>query len=196
MQSSLVGAGTWHQVPWLVDFEGRRWDEPAGREAMGWRPLHRLYRAADRTFALGAADARELETVEGLEGVSGLASERLATELERRFATTDAGTWVRWLLEAGVAAQVCRTVEELMADPTAQSRGLSIVREHPGVGPVRSIGPGPRMSLTPVRAGRPVGLPGADTAAVLAEAGIGDVERLEASGAAAGRLASDAPLML
>lgn len=199
VQSSLVQAGTYHQVPWMIDFPGRVWDEPAGREAAGWGPLDRMYRAADRSLylAVGADDPARLEAVEGLHDLAGMEAGLLEGALAERFATAPAQTWVARLAAAGVAAQVCRTVEEVMADPLSQARGLSIVRDHPGIGPVRSIGPGPRMTRTPVRPGRAVGLPGADTAAVLAELGLADrYPQLLAGGAVAERLAPSAPLML
>jgi crotonobetainyl-CoA:carnitine CoA-transferase CaiB-like acyl-CoA transferase len=201
VQSSLVQAGTYHQAPWLVDFAGRAWDEPSGRGAHGWGPLDRMYRAADRSFYL-ALDRREPSRLLNVEGLGDLAgdgadAERIEAALTARFATAPAHTWVTRLAAAGVAAEICRTVEEVMLDPESRRRGLSIVREHPDIGPARSIGPGTRLSATPVRAGRPVGLPGADTAAVLDELGLADRhDELVAAGAVADRLSSAAPLML
>jgi crotonobetainyl-CoA:carnitine CoA-transferase CaiB-like acyl-CoA transferase len=198
VQSSLVQAGTYHQVPWLIDFPGRAWDEPSGRAAHGWGPLDRMYRACDRSFYLAAgSDLHRLCSVEGLQDLAGRGGEGLGQELSARFSAAPAQTWVGRLLSAGVAAHVCRTVEEAMLDPEARRRGLSIVRQHPGIGAVRSIGPGARMTATPVRAGRPVGLPGADTAAVLRELGLADrLDQLVQQGAVAERLPPAAPLML
>lgn len=176
VQSSLVQAGTYHQVPWMVDFVGRVWDEPIGPAAYGWGPLDRMYRAADRSFylALDSHELSRLSAVEGLEDAAGAGVGAIECEPAARFATAPARTWVSRLAAVGVAAQICRTVEEVMLDPESRRRGLSIVHEHAGIGAARRIGPGTRMSATPVRAGRPVGLPGADTAAVLHELGLGD----------------------
>lgn len=199
VQSSLVQAGTYHQVPWLVDFPGRAWDEPSGRAAAGWGPLDRMYAAADRSFylAVDKGDLRRLAGVEGLDGLDRVPADAVQQVLAQRFAGDTARTWVERLTARGVAAQVCHDVAEVMADPLSRQRGLSVVREHPGVGPVRSIGPGPRMSVTAVRAGRPVGLPGADTRAVLAELGLADrYGTLVGAGVVADRLAPDTPLML
>lgn len=198
VQSSLVQAGTYHQVPWMIDFPGRVWDEPAGRDAAGWGPLDRMYRAADRSFYVaGADDCGRLWAVEGLHDLQGTTEDGLEAALCERFATAPAQVWVARLVAGGVPASICRTVEEVMGDPLSQARGLSIVRDHPGIGAVRSIGPGARMTGTPVRPGRAVGLPGADTAAVLAELGLaGRYPQLLAAGAVADRLAPSAPLLL
>ena len=52
-------------------------------------------------------------------------------------------------------------------------RGISITRRHDGQGRVRTTGPSPRLSRTPVRPGAPASAPGADGAAVINEIGLG-----------------------
>ena len=70
-----------------------------------------------------------------------------------------------------------------MDDPGAQARGISITREHDGLGPVTTIGPSPHLSRTPAVPGRPAPIPGADAASILADIGMrGDLERLVAAG--------------
>ena len=53
------------------------------------------------------------------------------------------------------------------------ARGLSIEREHPGVGTIRLVGPSRRLSAMPPVPTRASGEPGHDTAAVLAMVGRG-----------------------
>ena len=54
------------------------------------------------------------------------------------------------------------------------TRGISLTRDHDGPGRVRTTGPSPRLSRTPVRPGAPASAPGADGPAVLAEHGLSE----------------------
>ena len=54
VQSSLAHSGTFLQIPYMVAFPGRVWDEPRGPSAKGRGPFDRLYPAADRWFYLCA----------------------------------------------------------------------------------------------------------------------------------------------
>ena len=60
-----------------------------------------------------------------------------------------------------------------MDDPLVVKRGLSLTREHDEIGPVTTTGPAPRLSRTPLAAGRPASKPGADASSVLADIGMG-----------------------
>jgi crotonobetainyl-CoA:carnitine CoA-transferase CaiB-like acyl-CoA transferase len=176
VQASLSMTGTLHQTPFMFSYEGRRWDEPAGKEALGSGPLQRLYRASDRWFFLGARPDQlpGLARVEGLAGVDNLAGAELEAELATRFATGPVDTWVARLQAAGLGAHELTDLEDVMEDAWVKSHNLAVVRDHEAVGPVRMVGPSPRLSETPVRvpfAARP---PGADSRDVLAEVGISD----------------------
>ena len=47
-RAALAGAGNLIQAQLMYDFEGRApFDEPSGREALGWGPFYHCYRAAD-----------------------------------------------------------------------------------------------------------------------------------------------------
>ena len=59
-----------------------------------------------------------------------------------------------------------------MRDPRVVALGMSLTRHHEGVGTVRTIGPVPRLSRTPLRPGRAASPPGADGAAIRAELGL------------------------
>jgi crotonobetainyl-CoA:carnitine CoA-transferase CaiB-like acyl-CoA transferase len=117
--ASLVQAATFHQIGFVVGFEGRVWAEPAGPGAVGWSPVDRLYRASDRWFHLSAYGGqllKRLALAEGLEGVdAGAGDERLAAALEAAFADAPADVWVRRLWAAGVPAHMVATAGELRA---------------------------------------------------------------------------------
>ncbi|MGH2588178.1 MAG: CaiB/BaiF CoA transferase family protein [Dehalococcoidia bacterium] len=170
----------------MHDYEGKVWDEPKGQDAKGLGPLQRLYRAADGWFFLGARNSERatIAGVEGLTGAASLKSTALEAFLEERFADAPVATWVERLTAAGVGAHALTTTREIMADPWAQAHGLSLTREHAGLGLIDTIGPAPRLSRTPVTPGCPAPLYGADTMAILAEHGLAtDQDCLVASGA-------------
>jgi crotonobetainyl-CoA:carnitine CoA-transferase CaiB-like acyl-CoA transferase len=67
----------------------------------------------------------------------------------------------------------------LMDDPLVKSRGLSLTREHDEVGRVTTTGPAPRLSRTPLVAGRPAPKPGSDAKSILGDVGMaGEYDRL------------------
>ncbi len=95
--------------------------------------------------------------------------------LEERFLAEDAETWVDRLTAAGVGAhQVVMNSHSLMSIPWVKDQGLSMTREHQEIGLVTSCGPAPRLSRTPVQAGRPAPKPGSDALEILEGVGMGD----------------------
>ena len=54
-----------------------------------------------------------------------------------------------------------------MEEPYAIERGLSMRKEHKGLGVIRTIGASQRLSLTPNHAPFPVSAPGSDTEEVV-----------------------------
>ena len=71
----------------------------------------------------------------------------------------------------------------LMDNDWARAHGLSVTRDHDGLGPITTIGPSPRLSRTPPEAGRPAPRPGSDAAAILESVGrAGDLDRLVSEG--------------
>ena len=170
VHASLIHTATYHQLPYMLDCEGRNWDEPGGQEAKGWGPLDRLYPAADRWFYLAAladADREQLAQVEGLAGIEHLSGTDLEEALEARFATAPAVVWVERLSTLGMGAHVLMDYDEVMEVADVKARGLSIVREHPQAGPIRLVGPSRRLFLTPPQATFPAGPPGYDSRAVV-----------------------------
>ncbi len=176
IDSALAYTAMTLQSPFMQMYEGKRWDETKGQDALGSGPLHRAYQASDGWFFLGAqeADLPKLDGVEGLSGIKTLTGPGLASPLEERFLGSGVADWVARLTEAGVGAQrVITDVGELMADPWVIEHGLSVTREHDEIGLVTTCGPAPRLSRTPVRPGRPAAKPGSDVESVLAEHGLG-----------------------
>lgn len=168
VQSSLTHSATFLQVPYMVAFPGRVWDEPRGQSAKGWGPFDRLYRGADRWFYLCAPGG-----LDSFPELAGLGEEALVAA----FRTAPAQGWVDRLVAAGIGAHLLVDQPDLMDDEVARARGLAIDRQHPGFGRVWMAGPSRRLSRTPPRPTRPVGPPGSDTRAVLEEVGL-DAEDL------------------
>ena len=120
-------------------------------------------------------------------GVKGELSELASKSeagLEAAFAGGTVVDWVARLQAAGAGAHaVVQDFRALMEDPWAVARGLSITREHDGLGPVTHIAPSPKLSRTPAVPGRPTPQPGADAASILAGIGMrGDLDRLVEAG--------------
>ena len=171
------------QSVFLQDYEGKKWEEPRGQDCLGDGPLQRLYQASDGWLFCAAPDAARLAAVEGLDGTADLADADLAAELTTHFRSGSTAIWVGRLLAAGCGAHRALSVDELMDAPRAQEHGLSLTREHDGVGLIRTTGAAPMLSRTPVRAGRAAPAPGADAASILAEIGHeDDLQRLVADG--------------
>jgi crotonobetainyl-CoA:carnitine CoA-transferase CaiB-like acyl-CoA transferase len=174
------------QSLFMQDFAGKTWNEPKGQDALGFGPLQRLYQAADGWFFLGARESQlpAIAAVEGLSGASGPRGAALEKFFVERFASAPAAVWVERLVAAGAGAAVLSSTREIMEDPWAKAHGLSLTRDHPGFGPIDTIGPAPRLSRTPVTPGRPAPQYGADTDAILAEHGLAvDRDRLLSAGA-------------
>jgi crotonobetainyl-CoA:carnitine CoA-transferase CaiB-like acyl-CoA transferase len=176
IDTSLGHAATYLQLPYMQTYEGKVWDKPRAPQANGWGPLHRLYRAADTWFFLGAKQAQleRLASIPGLQGIQGLGGALLETHLEKCFGERPAGEWVNLLLEAGMGAHTLASVPQLMQDPWALARGLSVTRRHSDGSMITTIGPPARLSRTAVVPGRPISPPGGDAAQVLAMIGMAD----------------------
>src|SRR5690606_20487527 len=127
VDAALAYTATTLQSVFMNDFEGKRWDEPRGQDAIGSGPLHRAYEAADGWFFLGAreSDLAALAGVEGLTSIETLVGDALEAALEQRFTRADIETWVSRLTAAGIGAhRVVNGVRELMEDPWVIDHGL------------------------------------------------------------------------
>ena len=171
VRSALAYTGTLLQSPFMQSFEGKRWDEPRGQGVLGFGPLQRLYEARDGWLFLGARESQREAVLSAL-GLN-VDGDRLEAALEGALADVTADDAVARLLAAGAGAHVVRSVVDNMEGDWLTARGVSITREHDGPGRVRTTGPSPRLSRTPVRPGAPASAPGADGAAILEQYGLG-----------------------
>jgi crotonobetainyl-CoA:carnitine CoA-transferase CaiB-like acyl-CoA transferase len=167
VQTSLMQAGAYHQSPYMLRYDGQIRHEIGGLFATGWGPLNRLYFAADGWFFLKAPGEASMAMVEGLR--LPVSSAGLEAYLELAFQRDSAEIWVQRLIRAGIAAHMLVTVNQTMESDYAVSKGFSIVRNHPGIGEVRTIGPIVSFSVTPVGVLKPAPAPGRDTRGVLTE---------------------------
>lgn len=170
VQASLSRSGGYLQLPYMISYKGKVWDEPAGRGIYGWNACNRLYKACDGWFWLAAE--KNPERLAAAVSLSGIlpAEDAFAVDgptakaLEQIFIRDSAQTWVQRLKAAGIEARVSRDFcQDAMEEEYAVSRGLSRRCEHRGLGVIRTIGASPRLSLTPNHAAAPVSAPGSDT---------------------------------
>ena len=80
--------------------------------------------------------------------------------------------WLAVFAAADVPAAICHSLETLPADPHLLAVGLLVEETHPTEGTIRSIRPTVLEDGRPAEPGPPARAQGADTAAVLAEAGL------------------------
>jgi crotonobetainyl-CoA:carnitine CoA-transferase CaiB-like acyl-CoA transferase len=179
VDSALAYTATMLQSGLLHDYVGKKWDEPSGQDALGSGPLNRAYQASDGWLFMALQDG-ELAHCPELSDLSGKSGDGLERALEERIRGRSADAWLAALTKAGIGAhRILLDSNVLMQDPVVCARGLSITREHVGIGPVTTTGPAPRMSGTPLLEGKPASKPGADAPSVLAEIGLGsEVDRL------------------
>lgn len=176
------------QSPYGFTYEGKRWEEPQGPEALGQSPLQRLYEASDGWFFLGATpeDLPALAGVDGLGGIDALDDAALEEALATRFRERPAADWCSAITARGIGAHALVGIASLMTDPWAIAHGLSVTRPHDTGELITTVGPAARLSRTPVTPGRPAATPGADGLAILGKVGLADREaELRASGALA-----------
>jgi crotonobetainyl-CoA:carnitine CoA-transferase CaiB-like acyl-CoA transferase len=194
--ASLAHTATFHQIPFMLWYEGRTWDEPSGADARGWGALDRIYRAADRWFYLAADDSRgrsAVLAVTGLDDADPGNPEHAAAVLEEAFLAQPADYWVRELTTRGAGAALVLNQDEAMDAEVARARGLSLRRTLPGGEPIRTVGPARRLSRTPVLPSAVPGPPGADAAAILDSIGLaGRFGELVGAGAILPELPADA----
>ena len=163
VQACLSRSSTLAQLPYMLSYEGKVWDEPAGPNCTGFGPLNRIFRSADGSFFLRAESPAALRSVPGLSNLPD-DPEECASALERHFSGGSAADWVRLLHAPGVVARRCRVYSrDPVNEPYAQMRGLAVWEYHPGMGIIRTNHCTSRMSLTPPQPGYPSPAPGMDT---------------------------------
>jgi crotonobetainyl-CoA:carnitine CoA-transferase CaiB-like acyl-CoA transferase len=185
--SALAGLA---QIPFCYDYVRRGpFDEPAGREAVGYDALTRFYVASDGFILLSAseADAARLEKVEGLEGFSDVPKKTRAEFLAAKFRAGRAEDWIERLRAADLGAALCENIETIrarssrLADGTpGTDRGsysFSVYPDHPSGHEVTQLDPyAVRPARGGVRALPPAEKYGASTRPVLIELGYSEAE--------------------
>jgi crotonobetainyl-CoA:carnitine CoA-transferase CaiB-like acyl-CoA transferase len=179
-----------------------------GEPALRWGNAHpaivpyQTVAAADGRLMLAVGNDLQFRALAAVLGVPSWADDpRFATNPERvgnrgellpmieeRIKRRPVAHWLAALESAGVPAGPVRTVGEALASPEAAQRGIVVSLPRPGLPPVSAVGPVPRLSRTPARAGAAPPRVGQHTAEILREwAGYEDVriEALRASGAIA-----------
>lgn len=112
--------------------------------------------------------------------------DELTSEFEAVLTTRPSAHWLGRLAAAGVPAAEVRNVPEVLASPQATALGSVQELAHASAGGYRLVGPPLRIDHAALRYPRPAPALGADTRAVLAEAGVGpaDIDDLVARGIA------------
>lgn len=107
--------------------------------------------------------------------------------VQARIATQPVAYWLDALRSAGVACSPIHTLDEALAHPQLEARGLVVESEHPVLGKFRNIGLPVRFGFEPRRAYRAPPLLGEHTDEVLHMAGYGpqEVAQLKARGVVA-----------
>ncbi|MBW2270371.1 MAG: CoA transferase [Deltaproteobacteria bacterium] len=164
--TSLTRTATTLQSLYLHDYAGRSWSGiPRGPLARGECARQRLYRARDGWFFLGASAAglERLLRLPAFAGLSELADAALQDALGERFLSHPVRHWSELAREIDIGLHALQSVDEAMNDPVALSHGVSITREHPGIGLVRTNGPSRRQCHNrPTVPGRPAPIQGSD----------------------------------
>jgi crotonobetainyl-CoA:carnitine CoA-transferase CaiB-like acyl-CoA transferase len=144
---------------------------------------YEVFRARDRWFVLGAANARQWEMLCEVAGRPELKDdprfatnqdrvtnrEELAQYLNEAFAGQDAGVWIDRLQEVGIPSGVINSIKDLFDHPQAEARRLKIEVEHPTAGILGFPGFPYKLSETPAEAHRHPPLLGEHTEEVLVD---------------------------
>jgi len=161
---------------------------------------YEAFRARDRWFALGAANAQQWETLcavleqPALKDDARFASNgdrvvnraALVETLGKLFEERDADEWLGALREAGLPCGPINSVADVFEHPQAQARNLALQVEHPTAGAVRLTGFPYKLSQTPAEVRHSPPLLGEHTAKVLVDVlgySAGDVAKLREQGA-------------
>lgn len=101
----------------------------------------------------------------------------ITEKVQERLLERPAEYWLERLREAAVPRQVIQFLSEVVEDPQVEARGTVFEAEHPTAGPVRTVGSPWRLGSNGKQlVHRPAPVLGADTRAVLEEAGYAQEE--------------------
>lgn len=184
-RTSLAALGNLVQIPFCYDYEGRApFNEPSGRDVVGYSELSRFYRTADGWLYLDTcvAELEQLDAVTGLTGVA-VAQDRAAF-LSVALAKSSGETWQQRLQAVDLAAAVPDNIDSLrqrysrtadgLAGTANGSYSFSVYADHPSGHRVTQLDPfAIRPRHAPIRALAPAEKFGASTRAVMSQLGYG-----------------------
>jgi crotonobetainyl-CoA:carnitine CoA-transferase CaiB-like acyl-CoA transferase len=185
-RTSLSALSNLAQLPFCYDYARRAlFDEPAGREAVGFDELSRFYYTSSDRFVLLSAyepDVPRFDNVPGLEGFSQVPKEGRAAFLAQAFMNARAVDWVERLQAADIGAAICENIETIRAYNSRPFDGkpgtdqgsyaFSVFDDHPSGHAVTQLDPfAVRPQRGKVYALGPAQKYGASTRAVLQEIG-------------------------
>ncbi len=160
VQASLSRSATLAQIPYMLTYDGKIWDEPSGPDAKGWSIFNRIYRTKDGHIFLANASPSKMKEHPLFSSVNLTSSSAIETVLID-LSSSDA---LAALSEAGAEARIVRNfAKETMEEAYAKARGLSRRDYHVGMGEIRTTSCAPRLSLTPPRKGFACREAGGDT---------------------------------
>jgi crotonobetainyl-CoA:carnitine CoA-transferase CaiB-like acyl-CoA transferase len=142
---------------------------------------YEVFRARDRWFTLGAANAKQWEMLCEVIGQPKLKDDprfltnkdrvanraALAKILNDAFSKCDANEWLNKLREADIPSGLINTIQDVFNHPQAAARGFEVETDHPTAGRVGLPGFPYKMSQTPTKLHRPPPLLGEHTEEIL-----------------------------
>jgi len=190
-RTSLAALGNLVQIPFCYDYAGRGpFDEPSGREAMGYSDLSRFYRTADGWIYLDA-DEGDLSRFHAIAELVGVAqAEDRGAFLAAAIGRMSGSVLQQRLQAANIAAAVPDNIDNLRQAHSRSADGLpgtdngsysfSIYRDHPSGHCITQLDPyAIRPRVARIRALPPAEQFGASTRKVLQRHGYSD-QRIEA----------------
>jgi crotonobetainyl-CoA:carnitine CoA-transferase CaiB-like acyl-CoA transferase len=126
-RAALAASGEMIQAQFMYDFDGRPpFDEPAGRDALGWGPFYHCYQAADAWMFLAAPTelGAALARVPELADLVGLDDSDMSRALTARLALHPVSHWARRFAGGSTAVVPLGSL--------AQNRDGSLQRESEG----------------------------------------------------------------
>ena len=166
VQVCLSRSSTIAQIPFMIGFDGKQWNEPKGLDATGYSMLDRFYKTADGLLLYIRTEEADLAAIPAFS--EALHADKPEKALEELFLKENREHWLGLLKENHIpCAPLRRYKQDLCGDDYAFARGIAKIEDHPGIGVLRTIHCAPRLSLTPPQPAFPSHMPGMDTEAFI-----------------------------